>query len=211
MARRPVNVFEDVVTIDVPTELLQQASQGISIYSKSIPLAPGMYRLNIVCKDIVGGNMNNYEMALNVPRMEDEKLFASTLVLADVLEKVPTKEIGTGQFVIGSSKVRPRMGESFKQSEKMGIYMKLYNFQPDEKTQKPQGDVEYEIVRAGDNTKVLEFTEDVASIEGSASQMTIEKLLPLKSLEPGKYVLKLKVTDKLRNQSLTQTSQFSIN
>jgi 5-hydroxyisourate hydrolase-like protein (transthyretin family) len=150
-------------------------------------------------------------MALNVPRMEDEKLFASTLVLADVLEKVPTKEIGTGQFVIGSSKVRPRMGESFKQSEKMGIYMKLYNFQPDEKTQKPQGDVEYEIVRAGDNTKVLEFTEDVASIEGSASQMTIEKLLPLKSLEPGKYVLKLKVTDKLRNQSLTQTSQFSIN
>ncbi len=76
MARRVVNVFEDVVTIEVPAELLQQASAGVSIYQKSIPLPPGMYRLNVVAKDIVGGNMNNYEMALNVPRMEEDKLFA---------------------------------------------------------------------------------------------------------------------------------------
>ena len=92
MARRVVNVFEDVVTIEVPTELLQQASQGHSIYQKSVPLPPGMYRLNVVAKDIVGGNMNNYEMALNVPRMEEDKLFASSLILADLIEKVPTKQ-----------------------------------------------------------------------------------------------------------------------
>jgi len=210
MSRRPANIFEDVVTVDVATELLQEASDGQSIYQKSIPLPPGMYRLNVVAKDVVGGNMVNYEQALNVPRMEEDQLFTSSIILADVLEKVPTKSIGTGQFVIGSSKVRPRMNESFKRSEKMGIFLKLYNFQAEEKTNKPQGQVEYEIVRASDNSRVLEFTEDIAALEGSASQMTIEKLLPLGSLEPGKYILKLKVTDSLKNESLTQQAQFSI-
>jgi 5-hydroxyisourate hydrolase-like protein (transthyretin family) len=190
--------------------LLDQASQGVSIYQKSVPLPPGMYRLNVVAKDIVGGNMNNYEMALNVPRMEDDTLFASSLILADVLEKVPTRSIGTGQFVIGTSKVRPRVGEGFKQNEKMGIYMKLYNFQADEKTNKPQGQIEYEIVKTADQSKVLEFSEDLTGLEGSASQLTIEKLLPLQNLAPGQYTLRLKVTDKLKNQSLTQSAQFSV-
>lgn len=210
MTRRVVNVFEDVVSIDVPASMLQEAVQGVSIYQKSVPLPPGMYRLNVVAKDVVGGNMNNYEMALNVPRMEEDVLFASSLVLADVLEKVPTRSIGTGQFVVGTTKVRPRVSESFRRNEKLGIYLKLYNFQPDEKTGKAHGEVVYEIVRDSDSKPVLEFAEDAAALDGSASQATIEKLLPLASFEPGKYTLKVKVTDKLKNASLTQSAQFTV-
>jgi GWxTD domain-containing protein len=210
MTRRPVNVFEDVVTVDVPTDLLQQASTGASIYQKSIPLPPGMYRLNVVAKDIIGGNMNNYEMALNVPRMDEDQLFASSLVLADLIEKVPTRSIGAGQFVIGTSKVRPRMGDKFKRGEKMGIYMQLFNFQPEVGTSKAKGTIEYEIVKNSDNSKVLEFSEDVAVLGGSAAQMTIEKLLPLESLEAGQYTLRIKVTDTLKNETLTQQADFTI-
>jgi GWxTD domain-containing protein len=210
MSRRVANVFEDPVTVEVPSAMLQEASQGVNVYQKSVPLAPGIYRINIVAKDIVGGNMNNYEMALNVPRLEDDRLMTSSLVLADTLEKVPTRNIGTGQFVIGSTKVRPRVGESFRRDEKMGIYMKIYNLGADEKTHKAQGEVTYEIVKAGDNSKVIDFTEDLTSLEGSASQMTIEKLLPLQALEPGRYIIRLKVNDKVRNQSLTQSAEFSI-
>ena len=78
MARRVVNVFEDVVTDrGAHANCCSRPPPGVSIYQKSIPLPPGTYRLNVVAKDIVGGNMNNYEMALNVPRMDDDKLFAS--------------------------------------------------------------------------------------------------------------------------------------
>ena len=60
MSRRPVNWFEEAVTVDIPTELLQQAVNGSSIYQKSVPLQPGRYRLNVVAKDLVGGNVTNY-------------------------------------------------------------------------------------------------------------------------------------------------------
>ena len=103
-----------------------------------------------------------------------------------MIEKVPTKSIGTGQFVIGDSKVRPRMDDVFKHDEKMGIYLKLYNFGADEATHKPAGQVEYEVVKNGTNERIFDFTEDVAQIpDASASQVTIEKFLPLKTLAPG--------------------------
>lgn len=212
MSRRVVNVFEHPVVIEAPAELLAEASKGKAIYQNAIPLPPGNYRLNVVAKDVVGGNMNNYELALAVPRFDDEKLGMSTVILADQIEKVPTKNIGSGMFVIGTSKVRPRIGETFNRDERMGIYLSLYNFEPDEKTQKPDGLIEYEVSRADTNQKIFEFTEEVAAVpSASANQVTIEKVLPLKGLEPGKYNLKMKVTDRKRNQTLTPSTSFVVN
>jgi hypothetical protein len=128
-----------------------------------------------------------------------------------MIEKVPTKSIGAGQFVIGDSKVRPRVDEVFKRDEKMGIYLKLYNFEGDEKSHKPTGEVHYELVKNGTNDKIFEFSEDITKIPGaSASSVTIEKLLPLKDLAPGQYTIRIKVTDKNRNQIVTPSAQFTV-
>ena len=40
--------------------------------------------------------------------------------------------------------------------------------------------------------------------------MVIEKLLPLQSLAPGQYVLRMKVVDKKRNQTLTPSAVFTV-
>ncbi len=210
MARRTVNVFEDVVTVEVPAQMLQDASKGSSVYQKTVPLAPGKYRLNVVAKDIIGGNMTTYETALEVPRFEDDKLAASSVILADLIERVPTKSIGTGQFVIGGSKVRPRLNETFGRDEKLGIYVQFYNFEQDEATKKTNGTVEYEIVKNGSNQKVFEYSEPVGGPQGSNTQFTVEKLLPLKTFEPGSYTLRMKVIDKVRNQTLTPSATFTV-
>ena len=210
LTRRPVNWFEDTVSVDVPSDLLQQAVKGQSIYQKIIPLQPGRYRLNIAAKDIVGGNTTNYELALDVPRLEDDKLSQSSLILADLIEKVPTRSIGTGQFVIGTSKVRPRVGDTFSHTEKLGIYLQLYNFEADEKTRKPEGTIDYEIVKNGTNEKVFEYSEDISASPGAAAQIIVEKLLPLQALTPGQYTLKMKVVDKKRNQTLTPSATFTV-
>ncbi len=211
IAGRVVNYFEDVVTVPVPTELLGKAIEGANVYQKALPLPPGMYRLNVVVKDIVGGNMTTYPMALNVPHYDDEKLASSSLILADLIEKVPTRSIGAGQFVIGDTKIRPRLSDTFERNEKLGIYMQFYNFGPDDKTNKPNGSIQYEITKNGTDKPVLDYTEDVTQIPGASSQqVTVEKLLSLQSLDPGQYTLKMKVLDKNRNQTLTPTANFTV-
>ncbi len=85
--------------------------------------------------------------------MDGEKLTASNIVLADLIEHVPDKSIGMGQFVIGSSKVRPRVDDIFKREEKMGIYFKIYNFGTDGENRIPEGEVSYEVTKNGTNEK----------------------------------------------------------
>jgi hypothetical protein len=134
----------------------------------------------------------------------------SSLVLADTIEKLATTNIGTGQFVIGASKVRPRVNTRFRRDEKVGIYLQVYNFELDKLTHKPDGEVQYEVIRNGTNEKVFDFSEDLTTLTGGAAQMIIEKLLPLQNFAPGDYTLKMKVTDKKRNETLSPTATFTV-
>src|ERR1700675_100554 len=119
---RVVQTFEDSVSRDFPDSLYQQSLKLQSIYQKAVPLRPGLYRLDLVIKDVQSGNVGVTNSRLAVPRYEDEKLESSSLILADQIEHVPAKQIGTGQFVLGSTKVRPRLNSDFMTTDKLGIY-----------------------------------------------------------------------------------------
>jgi len=211
LTRRSVNWFEDTVSAQQPAEMLQQAMNGSQIYSKKVPLAPGTYRLNIVAKDTVGNTVNNYETALVVPHYDEDQLAASSVILADQLERVPTNSIGAGQFVIRSSKVRPRVNNTFKQNETMGIYTEFYNFGMDQKTKRPEGTIEYDVVSTADNKTVATVTDQIKNIQNASPFLvTAEKQMKLNGLAPGKYKLVLKVTDSLKNQSITPSAEFTV-
>ncbi len=207
---RVVQTFEDAVSRDFPDSLFQQSVKLSSIYQKAIPLRPGLYRLDLVIKDVQSGNVGVVNSRLVVPRYEDEKLEASSLILADgnKLEHVPSKQIGTGQFVIGSTKVVPRLEGDFNTGEKLGIYLQLYNLKVDEKTHKASATVQY-LVKKGDQD-VMQFKETSEEMKQTGDQMTIERLLPLATLVPGKYTLHINATDQVANQTISRTADFTV-
>ena len=209
-SRRTVTVFEDVISVDALTGTLQQATAGSSLYQKSVPLPPGRYRLNVAVKDVVGGNTGSYETVLDVPQFEEDQLAASSLILADVLEHVPARNVGLRQFVIGPAKVRPRVGETFRNDEKLGFYIQVHHFLPEPVTHKPEGTIEYEIVKTGTNDVVFTHREDLSDFQGAASEVTIERLLPLNRFAAGAYTLRIKITDKIRNRTITPSATFYI-
>src|SRR5205809_5722574 len=85
---RVVQTQEDPVSRDFPDSLYQQSLKLQSIYQKAVPLRPGLYRLDVVIKDVQSGNIGVVNSRLQVPRYEDEKLEASSLILADQIEHV---------------------------------------------------------------------------------------------------------------------------
>src|ERR1039458_4036844 len=104
-----VQTFEDTVQVDVPAELLPRTAENASLYTKALPLRPGLYKLYVAVKDVNGDRKGIWSRSIKVPEFSDDKLSTSSLVVADVMEPVPTKDIGTGNFVIGTTKVRPRV------------------------------------------------------------------------------------------------------
>ena len=191
LARRNVSTFEDVLVVD--------GISAAAIYQKSVPLAPGKYRLSIVARDVVGGTTATYESAIEVPAFPEDQLAASSVILADVMERVPTRSIGPGQFVIGDTKVRPRVDETFSNTEKLGIYVQLYHL--------TNVTIEYEIDAAGSSDPVMRYAEDVVK---PAEQFTVKKWLPLANVAPGEYTLRLSVTDKATNQTIMPSATFTV-
>src|ERR1700738_900464 len=86
---RVVQTFEDPVSRDFPESLFQKSLKLQSIYQKAVPLRPGLYRLDIVIKDVKSGNVGVINTRLQVPRYGDDTLEASSLILADQLENGP--------------------------------------------------------------------------------------------------------------------------
>ena len=208
LTNRVVQTFEDSVTRDYPESLYKQSMKLSSVYQKSLPLRPGLYRLDLVIKDVDSGNVGAVNTRLAVPRYEDEKLEASSLILADQIEHVPAKQIGTGQFVLGSSKVRPRLDGDFTTADKLGIYLQIYNLKGDEKTHKSNASFSY-TVKKGDQ-QVMQFKETSADMKQTGDQVTIERLLPLATLAPGKYTLEVNATDMLSNATISRSAEFTV-
>src|SRR3979490_3272991 len=205
---RVVQTFEDSVTRDFPDSLYQQSLKLQSIYQKAVPLRPGLYRLDLVIKDVRSGNIGVVNSRLQVPRYEDEKLEASSLILADQIEHVPAKQIGSGQFGLGSSKVAPRLEGDFTTADKLGIYMQVYNLKPDDKSHKSSATFEFTVKKGKD--QVMQFKETSEQMKQTGDQITIERLLPLRTLSPGKYSLEVNATDRLSNQTISRSAEFTV-
>lgn len=205
---RVVQTFEDPVAKDFPDSLFQQSLKLQSIYQKAIPLRPGLYRLDLVIKDVQSGNVGVVNTRLAVPRYADDKLDASTLILADQLEHVPAKQIGSGQFVLGSTKVRPRLENDFTTADRLGIYLQVYNLKPDEATHKSNATFEYTVKKGAQ--QVLQFKETSAEMKQTGDQVTIERWLPLASLTPGRYTIEIDAKDGISNQSISKSADFTV-
>lgn len=211
-----VQTFEETLHKDIPAELLEKEINNVSLYWKAIPMRPGLYRLDVIMKDVNGDKSGVFSKSYTVPDYGDEKLSSSTLILADQLEAVPAHDIGTGNFVIGANKVRPKVQPangkpaSFTKKEKVNFWLQVYNLGLDQKTNKPSATVEYQVVNTATNQHVLDFSETTAQMGNIGEQVTLAKTLQLSQLDPGVYQVTIKVNDQVSKQTISPTAKFVV-
>ena len=210
MTGRVVQTFEDTLRADYAADQLQQAIGTSRIYQKAVPLAPGLYELDIVLKDVNSGNVGVVNTRLPVPRYQDDQLSASSLILADDIQPVSMKDIGVGQFVLGDVKVQPKLDHTFAQNQSMGIFLQVYNLKVNDKTNRANTSVEFRVLKDNSTTPALKFDLPASQLPEHGEELTLEKRMTLGSLAPGKYKLEIAVTDNLANQTITPTADFTI-
>jgi GWxTD domain-containing protein len=213
-----VQTFEDTVQVDVPAELLPRTAENASVYYKAVPLRPGRYKLNIAVKDVNGDRKGVWSRSIIVPEYSDDKLTNSSLIVADQMEPVPTKAIGTGNFVIGTMKVRPRVAPAdgkpatFKRDRdpKLNFWMQVYNLGVDEKTHKPSATIEYDITNVATNKPIVQQVESTDTMGNVGDQVTLQKSVITSKLQPGVYKIHIKVNDKVSNQTVDPSAMFAV-
>jgi len=184
-----------------------------------VTVRPGRYLLDLVVKDVNGTKVGTLTQPVNVPDFSsEERLAASSLILADVMEPVAALDAGTGRFVLGASKVRPRVASTtgeppvFHRGQKVNLWMQVYNLAVDEGTKRTSASIEYHVVNAASQQQVASFSDRRELTDSAGRQITIEKtVLPDKlNLDPGVYQVTIEVKDLLSQQSLVSAAKFAI-
>jgi len=215
---RIVQTQEDPVQVDVPAELLPRTAENSAVYWKALPLRPGRYKVEIAVKDVNGDRKGLWSRGIVVPEYSDDKLSTSSLIVADVMEPVPTKDVSTGQFVIGLNKVRPRVAPAngqpalFKRGrdQKVNFWMQVYNLSVDEKTHKPSATFEYDVINIATNKPVIQKMESTETMGNVGEQITLQKSIASANLQPGVYRIDIKVNDNVSKQTIDPSATFAV-
>jgi GWxTD domain-containing protein len=221
LTHKTVQTFEDTVVVVQPSELLDKTLDHQSVYWKALPLQPGLYRLDIAIKDFNNtDHMGYYGRSLEVPTYHDEKLGTSSLILADQMNKVSSRQIGSGNFIIGNTFIRPRVSTptpsnpappaKFKRSQQLNFWMQVYNLGIDEATKSNRATVTYQITDTATNTVDFEKQLESKDLGAHSDQLTVEKTLPLAGLQPGKYKVTIKILDGISKQEIAQSAPFVV-
>jgi GWxTD domain-containing protein len=207
---RVAGVGEDSVSVQIPDSLFKQSLDGVRVYQKIMTLRPGLYKMDIVVKDINSGNVGVVNTRLNVPRMRDNSLELSSLILADLVDPLPPSQVGSGPFILGGNKVRPSVTTQFVRSrdKDLKMWFQVYNLKIDEESKKPSATVEMIITK--NNQEIKKIVDQSTEVSNAAAQMTIVKSLPLSDFEPGQYAVQVKVTDNLTKDVIVAKDNFSV-
>jgi hypothetical protein len=221
LTHKAVQTFEDTVEVEQPAELLEKTLDRQSVYWKALPLLPGLYRLDIGIEDENNKDHKGYYgRSLEVPTYHDEKLGTSSLILADQMNTVSSREIGSGSFIIGNTFIRPRVSSAtpanpnppvkFKRNQQLSFWMQVYNLGIDEATKSNQATVTYQITDAATNMVDLEKQLESKDLGAHSDQLTVEKTVPLAGLQPGKYKVTIKINDGISKQEIAQSAPFVV-
>jgi len=110
--------------------------------------------------------------------------------------------------VIGSTKVRPKLDQTFSAAEKMGVFLQLYNLKTDDKTHKNNATVSIKVFQG--NMQLANVVRTSEQLKQTGEELTLEESIALATMPPGKYRLEIDATDAVANQTVSRTADFTV-
>ncbi len=172
------------------------------VYSHKLPLKPGIYQVRVAVRDDKTGSVGSAAQWIDIPDLSSKKLTLSSLLLGGhISNSVQDKKAG-GEEVLFS------VDHRFARESTLTFFTIIYNAAT---TAAPKLDAQIEIQRGGGQRVVIspvlpvvvEPNADLARIPYGAN-------VGLKTLAPGRYVLKVTVTDRNANASATNQVIFDV-
>ena len=157
---------------------------------------PGRYQLRVAAQDSEGGNVGSVLLDLDVPDFAKAPFSVSGLVLTSALAaQMPSAKVD--EQLRGVLPGPPAALRSFPQNDEIALFAEVY----DNAAATPHK-VDITSTITTDEGRVLfknDETRDSADLGGKKGGFGYSTRIPLKDLEPGKYVLTLSAKSRLGN------------
>jgi len=184
--------FKNQLNIDAP----KNGGSDSIFYNHHTPLAPGIYQFRVAARDEKSGRVGSAIQWIVIPDLTKSQLTLSSVLLGgQVLEDKSTPH------------VQLSVDHTFPRMSQMGYWVFVYNAKRDA-SGKPQITVQTQVLR--DGQAVLSSMRKVSNAGPDLERIPFGEELALKSLTPGKYDLKVTVTDGIAGTSTSQLADFTV-
>jgi hypothetical protein len=206
LSRQVAYEFEDVVS----AELSARAPGARSLYQRHLPLEPGRYKLTLALKCLQTGRMGTAETLVVVPAPTGG-LETSSLLPARRIGAARAGETFPAPFTTtGGLKVYPNVSGAYAPGEPVALYAEVYNPAVDAASRQPATRVVAEIAPEGAGAPIVSEDVTAGATVFDGAKISIAKMWSDLHLQPGRYVLRLRVDDTLGNQSRVSSTPFRV-
>jgi VWFA-related protein len=182
--------------LSAKVDQIDAARAGNILFFEETDLAPGVYRLETVAYDALGKKASVCSDTVDVPTVTGDGPRLSSLVLVRDVERIsPREQEEDNPLHYGETIVYPNMGEPYSKSAApaLGFYFSTYSG----RSAAPK-EASVELLRGqrvlARDAAALPQPDDTGRIQHAAA-------LPLASLEPGEYTLRITVANGSASQS----------
>jgi VWFA-related protein len=188
--------FKNQLNIDPP----KAGRSDAVFYNHHTPLAPGIYQFRVAARDERSGRVGSAIQWIVIPDLTKNRLTLSSVLLGGQVLEDKSKE--------GTPQVQLSVDHNFSRTSPLGYWVFVYNAKRDAGGN-PQLLVQTQVLRDG-QTVLSSPQRRVNSAGQDAERIPFGEELALKTLTPGRYDLKVIVTDSLAGTSAIQVADFVV-
>ena len=176
-------------------------SSGGVFYNHHTPLTPGIYQFRVAARDEKSGRVGSATQWIVIPDLNRNQLTLSSLLLGgQVIEDRNNKA--------SNPQVQLSVDHSFPRTSPLGYWIFVYNAKRDAGGN-PQLTVQTHVLR--DGRAILSSPQRKVNNGGPDPQrIPFGEELALKTLTPGRYDLKVTITDGVAGTTATQLADFIV-
>ena len=180
-----------------PLSVTATAKDPTVQYSHKLPLKPGIYQVRVAARDEKSGRVGSAAQWIEIPDLNTKKLTLSSLLLG-------------GQF-IGSNSDQNQgqmvfsVDHRFPQGSQMTFLTMIYNA-----ATTPKLESQIEILRGGQRVIASPVRPIVIEDKADLARIPYGATVTLKTLPPGRYVLRVIVNDRNANTSAVNQILFEV-
>ena len=167
------------------------------VYSHKIPLKPGIYQIRVAARDEKSGNVGSSAQWIEIPELSSKKLTLSTLLLGGHTSAPQQK---------GGDQVQFSVDRRFSRESQMTFFTVIYNATGNA----PKLDAQIEILRGGQRVVASPVLPVLVELNSDLARIPYGANVGLKTMAPGRYVLKVTVNDRNANTSAANQIIFEV-
>ena len=206
MGGRIVSEFEETIYDDQRVSAAEV--KGRKSFQKVLPLAPGIYKLDLIAKDLGSQKIGHLQQRLVLPVSVPEGLSLSSLVLSDTIVPAKGATLPSPFVTVLGWKVYPVQGRRFHTGDRLGVYFEVYSFEVDQSRDLADLDISATIV----NSRGEELIDGPAThlFSRFSDRVAAALVFPLEGIESGDYTLLLEVEDKIQQRNVRDRVRFKV-